>query len=475
MSKVKNIWFLLISFSLLLPSLVFHAYLGSFSRFLGDDYCSAFWANRFGVIRATWYWYITWSGRYSASALDSIFGILGPKIVPFVTPSVIVIWLITIGLTVNIIIPLRKNKVFSTSLLATGVLFLTLNFTPTVQQSLYWGQGMRSVVPPLILGTAYSGIFFALKNTKRISRKTQALWYLLSFLLAFGTGGFSETYCAVQLVAFGFSFVVLTIYYHHPIKSFESSFLIFGLLGAILSFIVVILAPGNVFRAAYYPPHPYFLDLIEISTKSILIYFANLFSSLKSATGFSGIFFLSVLIGFKNTNKLYTKRNLPVLLVGGLLLIFSCFPPAAYAMSDSPPGRTLIISTYIFAILIVFSGFYLGSYLSSKEEITPRYFYSIVSLLFFLNIFMSSFIISNDMYTSRHMYIDYAAAWEKTHNTLVILRNSDKDVVVPAVVDEWSGVLRMADNPRFYVNICVSEYYGLNSIVARDDLLPTRP
>ncbi len=260
MSKVKNIWFLLISFSLLLPSLVFHAYLGSFSRFLGDDYCSAFWANRFGVIRATWYWYITWSGRYSASALDSIFGILGPKIVPFVTPSVIVIWLITIGLTVNIIIPLRKNKVFSTSLLATGVLFLTLNFTPTVQQSLYWGQGMRSVVPPLILGTAYSGIFFALKNTKRISRKTQALWYLLSFLLAFGTGGFSETYCAVQLVAFGFSFVVLTIYYHHPIKSFESSFLIFGLLGAVLSFIVVILAPGNVFRAAYYPPPPYFLD-----------------------------------------------------------------------------------------------------------------------------------------------------------------------------------------------------------------------
>jgi hypothetical protein len=79
------------------------------------------------------------------------------------------------------------------------------------------------------------------------------------------------------------------------------------------------------------------------------------------------------------------------------------------------------------------------------------------------------------LYSSRHKYIEFAKAWDETHHTLLLLKNEAKDVIVPAVVDEWSGVLRMADNPRFYVNECVSNYYGFNSVVARDDLPPTKP
>ena len=475
MSKTKNIWFPSIILFLLIAPLALHAYLGSFSRFLGDDYCSAFWASRFGVMRATWYWYITWSGRYSASALDSIFGILGPKFVPFVTPSVIAIWLISIGLSVNKIIPFRKNKVIITSLFATGVLFLTLNFTPNIQQSLYWGQGMRSVVPPLIIGTAYFGMFFVLKNIKQLNRKAQILWCLLFFLLAFGIGGFSETYSVVQLVAFGFSLVTLTLFFRYPFKSFAVSLLFFSLLGALLSFIAIIIAPGNAFRAANYPPPANISGILEISSKSLLVYLENLFSSIESITGFLGILFLSALIGFKNANAQNARQNLSVVLAGGSLLIISCFPPAAYAMSDTPPGRTLIIATYMLAMLVVFGGYYIGCYISLKKDNTPRYLYFTVNLLFFISLFVSSFIVSNDLYTSRHIYIDYAAAWDKTHNTLVLLKNDAKDVIIPGVIDEWSGVLRMADNPRFYVNTCASQYYGFNSIVATDDLLPTKP
>lgn len=475
MSKIKNIWFPSITLFLLIPPLALHAYLGSFSRFLGDDYCSAFWANRLGVMRATWYWYITWSGRYSASALDSIFGILGPKFVSFVTPFVIAIWLICIGLSANTVIAFRKNGVIITSLLATGVLFLTLNFTPIIQQSLYWGQGMRSVVPPLILGTTYLGIFFALKNIKQLNGKTQILWYLLSFLLAFGIGGFSETYSVVQLVAFGFSLVTLTIIFRYPFKSFEFFFLFSGLFGAVLSFIVIIIAPGNASRAAFFSPPPNISGILEISSNSLLVYLENLFSSIESITGFLGIFFLSALIGFKNASTQNALRNLSVVLVGGPLLIFSCFPPAAYGMSDSPPGRTLIISTYMLATLVVFSGYYFGCYISLKKDSTPRYLYFTVNLLIFISLFVSSFIVSKDMYEARHIYVDYAAAWDKTHDTLVLLKNGAKDVIVPVVIDEWSGVLRMTDNPRFYVNTCASKYYGFNSIVATDDLLPTKP
>jgi hypothetical protein len=475
MATVKRVWLSKLAIIILVVPLTLHAYLGSFSRFLGDDYCSAFQANRLGILRATWYWYLTWSGRYSASLLDSIFGVLGPNIVPLVTPFVIGIWLISLGVTFNIIFSFDKNKALNASLLAASTLFLTLNFTPHVRQSLYWGQGMRSVVPPLILGTLYFGFFFALKNSIHQNKKSDFLWYLLSFLLAFGIGGFSETYSTLQLVLFGISVFVLIAIYRYPFKSFEFLFLTSGLLGSALSFITVIAAPGNAFRAAYFPPPPDLFGILDISFKSLIAYFVGLFSSLEAILGFVGIFFLCMLVGFKTPNKHLGASHLLLVLASGVLLIMACFPPAAYGLSDAPPGRTLIISIYILALLVVFSGYFLGSQLAQKKGSNPGVFYAFSYLLVFALLIVSSFTVSQKLYASRGIFIEFATAWDKTHETLLSLEGNAQNVIVPAVKDEWSGVLRMTDNPRFYVNTCVSAYYGFDSIIATDELPPTQP
>ena len=76
-----------------LAALTLHGYLGTYSRYIADDFCSAGMARRLGVLRAVWYWYINWTGRYSASALDAVFGLLGPAVTPFVTGLVLLIWL----------------------------------------------------------------------------------------------------------------------------------------------------------------------------------------------------------------------------------------------------------------------------------------------------------------------------------------------------------------------------------------------
>lgn len=500
MSKIKSIWFPSITFLLLIPSLVLHAYRGSFSRFLGDDYCSAFWANRFGVFRATWYWYLTWSGRYSASFLDSIFGILGPKIVPIVTFSVITIWVVSIVFAFIHIFPEIKAKNLSVKyaldstpdledgglsiyrlksklyiiLLAVGVLYLTLNFTPHVQQSLYWGQGMRSVVPPLILGTVYTGIFITLKDANE-QKSSRIFWYLLGFFLTFVSGGFSETYCVVQIIAIGFALVSLILIFRYPARKFALIFLFFGFLGAVLSLITILVAPGNASRAAFFPPPPDLLGMLEISALSFLGYFWNLFSSIESIAGFLGIFLLSSRAGFIHVSPVHALRNLSVVSVGGLLLLFSCFPPAAYALSDAPPGRTLIIGTYILAMLVVLSGYYFGGYLSSRKLRIPQFLTISYLVVIFVSLLASSILVCKKIYASRQEYIDFAESWDKTHETLLLLKDNADDVIVPAVIDNWSGVLRMADNPRFYVNECASNYYGFNSIVARDDLPPTKP
>jgi len=407
--------------------------------------------------------------------LDSIFGILGPNIVPFVTPLVIGIWLVSLGITFNIIFSLDKNKALIASLLAASVLFLTLNFTPHVRQSLYWGQGMRSVVPPLILGTLYIGAFIAIKNLNYQNKKLYFLWYLLSFLLAIGIGGFSETYSALQLVIFGISVIAFIAIYRYQFRNFEFLYLSSGFLGSALSFIIIIFAPGNAFREAYFPPHPDIFGILDISFKSLVVYIVGLFSTFEAIAGFLGIFFLCAIIGFKTANKRLATSDLLLVLASGVILIISCFPPATYGMSDAPPGRTLIIPTYILALLVVFSGYFLGSRIARKKGSYPELLYSFSYLLVFTLLIVSSFIVSQKLYASRHIFIEFATSWDKTHDTLLNLGGNAKEVIAPAVKDEWSGVLRMTDNPRFYVNTCVSSYYGFDSIIATDELPPTEP
>jgi hypothetical protein len=147
-------WLLL---ALFCAPLAIHVYLGSYSRFIADDFCSSAVARSQGIFRGSLYWYLNWNGRYSANFLDSLFGYLGPAATPFTTALVITAWLIVLAIAVG------QIKLLESWIVAAMILFVTLHVIPQVGQSLYWGQGMRSVVPPLILGTGY----LALQSIRR--------------------------------------------------------------------------------------------------------------------------------------------------------------------------------------------------------------------------------------------------------------------------------------------------------------------
>ena len=54
--------------SLLVLSL--HASLILLTRFIADDYCSAYLGQRLGLLRYIWFWYLNWGGRYAAIGAD---------------------------------------------------------------------------------------------------------------------------------------------------------------------------------------------------------------------------------------------------------------------------------------------------------------------------------------------------------------------------------------------------------------------
>jgi hypothetical protein len=474
MPKFKNSLFFPGFTIILAVPIVLHAYLGSFSRLLGDDYCSAYQANRFGILRAVWYWYLNWSGRYSASALDSLFGILGPGIMPLATPAAICLWLLAIGFALYKWLPEREGKLWKVSALAAGAVFLTLNFSPYIQQSLYWGQGMRAIIPPLILGTAYIGVFILAREKQPQNRLARVLWYLFSFFSMLIVGGFSETTGVLQFAALTIGLLIL-ILSRRQIYGFEVLFLSSGLLGTMLAVAIVVLAPGNAFRAAYFPPPPNMAGIISISFRSLLAYLAGLFSSKEAILGFTGILGTSFMTGLNYPEKAMKPSEMLLVILAGVLLVAVCFPPAAYGMSDAPPGRTLLIPTYVLALLTSAAGFLLGSY-GAKNKIFENTFVTIsIQSIVVILLLVSSAFTSRGLLSSRQAYIEFARSWDKTHQTLLRINKEVEPVIVPAVIDDWSGVLRMADNPRFYVNQCVSDYYGFKTVIATDDLPPTEP
>ena len=76
------------------------------------------------------------------------------KSCPIVVVFTIIIWLVIMTTLFWMFFQLQIKDSFLLSLaLAIISLFALFLLAPDIRQSLYWGQGMRSVVPPLLMGT----------------------------------------------------------------------------------------------------------------------------------------------------------------------------------------------------------------------------------------------------------------------------------------------------------------------------------
>ena len=443
-------------------ALLLHGVLGSLSRYMGDDFCTAFYARRLGVLRGTWFWYLNWSGRFSASLLDGVIGRLGPKALPAVVPLTLLLWLSILTLFFRTFLRRFENRFLVSLTLAVTTLFGLFLLTPDVRQSLYWGQGMRSVVPPLLL----LSIQLVLLDRVRAAgwnRFQAVLWGFLSFSLALFAGGYSETYASWQVAALALALMV-TLVIEKRWLSQVSFFLGTGLLGAICALVIIFLAPGNAERKAFFPAPPGITDLLGISLRSCLAYLAGLVNSPERILALTGIFGLGALVGSESRSALGSRLPfiIPVLTLG---LVFVCFVPAAYGTSDAPPGRTLLLPTYFLLMGLLAWGLACGTLLVKKQDSLLNH---LLPGLVVVSIALSSALHSFDLYRSRSEFIEYAASWDRTHIAILYAKEQGAaEVLVPATVN-WAGINIPTDNPRFWVNECMSSYYGVPILADMD-------
>ena len=423
-----------------------------------------------GIFRGSIYWYINWNGRFSANFLDSLFGYIGPAATPFATGLVITAWFVVLALAVNQI----KRDLLEISILAAMILFAVLYVIPQVGQSLYWGQGMRSVVPPLILGTAY----VALIAKRSRSRERAALWLIITAgLLTFIAVGFAETYFAVQTTAIVFALVIPTVFKIYAPANRRNYFmlLIAGLVGSLAGGLLMFVAPGNKFRQSAFPPPPAIPELLSISLRGM----REFFELAVLAPGKWYIWVGLICCGFIFGLQVFQSRedsgrrdvwSLVWLPVVGFVLLLACWVPMAWGTSLTLAYRTFIIPAYILVCLVTCWGYILGQVCrSAYVSFTPVVAAAVIVLLAF-GILAAN--ISREMWQQqRPLFIGYARRWDEREQ--VIQRAKSQGLPYAQVLRQhnWGGLEEVAVDPKItWLTKCVSDYYGINVLPELGDL-----
>jgi hypothetical protein len=462
LSRRQSWWPLAVVLIPYLGNLALHGLLGSYSRFIADDYCSAGIAERFGILRAVWYWYLNWTGRYSASALDATFGLLGPPVTPFVAPLVIILWTGVIACSLVICSAEEPRRALpGSALLASALVCTTLALSPNVAQSLYWGQGMRSIVSPLILSAVYVAmLMWYSRRTSTMPRMKLLLAF--SPLLAFFIGGLNETFTAVELSALTLALLLTILTGRLQAREASVRFLAGGVLGAAAALFVVVSAPGNAFRQAYYPPPPGVAGILTIALSNFGAYLGWLAGNPERWLAIVAAAAVAEYVGMMRPRKSGPLWHGPLSLMIGLGFSYLCFLPAAYGLSDAPPERTLMIPSFILAIAVMLAAFTVGRQIAWRGggALPPGLETAVLVLAL---VTAAGWTAWSDLrlLAAQPTFARYAAHWDTTNaQVLDALAAGDNEVWIQSMAN-WAGLNEPNDNPKYWVNVCYEEYYGI--------------
>src|SRR5262245_8786617 len=196
----KFLFYLMLLF--MLSPLALYVYLGTFTRYMADDYCSAAALKNEGFWGAQSYWWANWSGRYSFTFLISFVELLGLRIVP-ILPALIILLLLFSFVWASL--PLLKQLKISNSIpgalfIACVALWSTYRNIDDYPQVVFWQTGV--ITYPLSLILFLLGVGVALRRSSDPAGM-KGWEFFLWFLFAFIAGGFSETGVVVQIGLLG--------------------------------------------------------------------------------------------------------------------------------------------------------------------------------------------------------------------------------------------------------------------------------
>ncbi|BCX14787.1 MAG: hypothetical protein KatS3mg088_470 [Patescibacteria group bacterium] len=430
---VKRIIVYLSSVIFILVSFYFIFTTSPFVRYWVDDFCSAAFLKNNGFWGAQIGWWKSWTGRYSAVFFTDIFESIGPWVVKFL--PILILFLLS-----SSFYKVFKNIVFTFLF----VVILLVN-APNIVQSFYWQTGSLNYTAPFI----FLGIFLS----QLFSDRNKSIF--LPFILMFVAGGFSEAFALGALVFLFFALLVSFGWWPGKVVLEKRKIIIAGLVGVLLSLVLMSFSPGNVARGGEIIKQDKIFFVIK---SSILGTKWFLFRMLSIKTFIFSLFSLFIFVYFIfKKPKFGPRRSFILIFLSLLAIVFTTMAVLAsgfYAMGILPPERALFVATSMILGIWVFISWVLSGILSNYLVSGIRKLFSFVLILFLPLLFASLTILTFSHWKSiKEEVRSYALSWDKEVNNLPKIRN----------IRSVGGLDSFTDN-KGWVSSCVANYFGYKEI-----------
>jgi len=452
------------------------AYLGTFTRYLADDYCEAVLVTKSSPFNAVINRYIDsqWraADRYSNLLFDGLSELLLPGNVASVPAIMIVLW--TAALT-WLAYEIRRKAGLQWSLLidfflAATTAFFTILQTANRFQTIYWRSSMSTHFAPIVYLTFFAA--FLLMLIRRPLSRAVAFWLsLLCLVVAFFGGGFSEPPDAVLITAAALALAAFWRFEQGPGRRPALRFLGWTLAGGLLALVVMVLSVINSSRTT--TPRLDFVYLISHTFLYTVLFVLDALRTLPLPTllsvGIPYLLFFSLFSAMPSLSSVQ-RRMIWIFLVAtpilAFLLIAASFSPSVYGQSF-PVERARFTGRFLLTAACILEGVYFGVICAQWRARRSQ------SLLMYTALVLLLLTAVYPLRAARAAlqgelanYQSWSSAWDiRQQHILGLKAQGQQDLVVPQLPG-ISQIKELDTNPDFWVNRCAAAFYGVKSISA---------
>ncbi|HKC04964.1 MAG TPA: DUF6056 family protein [Patescibacteria group bacterium] len=454
----KVVTFSLITFSLLGLLKIFSII--PFNRLAADDFGYAYMAKTSSFFQAQMEWYTGWTGRFTSTLLQSLFGLASGDSGKAVVYSVITFASLLLALILFFKKVLNLKMAQMPAFLLSTVSFVSLYvLTPNKKESWYWLSGSVTYLWPiifLIFGVSYLFV-----------KKPMKVDYILAFLFIFFAGGGNETLsllsCLILAIFLIYSFVSKKL----------NKLLVTMFVGSAFSFALVYLSPGNMVRAVGGGSDQMSLlgSLIyAIQTGPMFLYslvWNNLIFILPLF--FCLAYFFSTLIIEQALTVEDLVKKIFYLSVAPVFISIIYMLPSFKVLGRIPPDRSNITLAFVLLTSLTISAFYLGS-LFNKIKNKSSFSFAITVLIFSIMMFATSFTITSSLASDVYIAKNYSSAFDRVVSEVKAAANAKKQGIIIVDMLPESGLIGSADLKGYSnneKNNAIARYYGIEALIAK--------
>lgn len=460
---------IVVSAALAIPLLIY-AYLGSFTRYIADDYCFAVMPVKHGFFGMQQVLYFGWQGRYTTNATFSLVSLMGAGINQL--PTFLVLTAIiaaTYAILYALIRPLRLRyapliALILSQLVLVVVLQSALQGLATIAQVFFWRTGIMIYALPLIAAPLAAQLIMELSRREWHSWEW-SLYPFLGTLVGFVIAGFSETFAAALVgLLIGLLGMLWLVNRDRKLLVILSGTLV----GVIVGLIVMALAPGTAVRQGTLADP---LPLPQVAVQAPL-FSIGLIGLLARAAPLSFALVLTLpplLMRLFASETTYRTRQIQRILWSLPLVMFAmlacALAPGLYATHIPPPSRALIDPTYVLIIGTALISLIAG--IPSERERYAKGVTIALGVLAAAALIGSLIPLLRNLPEQAERSQAYAAAWDAQDAAILASRRAgDMDVEVAPLPNDWL-LDTLHAQPEWWINVCAAEFYGVESIIAR--------